>query len=219
MSCVECQVSSHSEHDSYRDPFMTLRTLHLPLRHLTLVQMNSSLAEPDFRSLIRGRRSVRRYAERAVPEEVVWQLLEAAHWAPSAHNRQPWRFVLVEQPATRRRLAEAMAEQWQADLLADGADPEMVGRRAAISIQRVGGAPVLILPCLDLAVLDVYVIRSASSASGRWGCSRWRWLARTCCWPRTSSDWLGVGCVRRSFVFPSCNACWSCRRPGSRRRR
>ena len=118
--------------------------------------MTSSFAENDFWSLIHGRRSVRRYAERPVPGELVWQLLEAAHWAPSAHNRQPWRFVVVEQPDVRRRLAEAMAAQWQADLLADGADPEMVGRRAAISIQRVGGAPVLILPCLDLAVLDVY---------------------------------------------------------------
>ena len=99
--------------------------------------MISSFDEHDFWGLIRGRRSVRRYAERPVPGELVWQLLEAAHWAPSAHNRQPWRFVLVEQPDTRRRLAEAMAEQWQADLLADGADPEMVGRRAAISVQRI----------------------------------------------------------------------------------
>ena len=118
--------------------------------------MTASLDENNFWALIRGRRSVRRYAERVVPEEVVWQLLEAAHWAPSAHNRQPWRFVLVQQPAMRRRLAEAMAEQWQADLLADGADPELVGRRAGISVQRISGAPVVILPCLDLGTLDTY---------------------------------------------------------------
>lgn len=110
----------------------------------------------DFWGLIRGRRSVRRYADRAIPEELIWKVLEAAHWAPSAHNRQPWRFVLIQQPALRRRLAEAMAELWQADLLADGADPELVGRRADLSVKRISGAPVVILPCLDLGTLDTY---------------------------------------------------------------
>lgn len=99
---------------------------------------------------------MRRYADRAVPEEVIWNMLEAACWAPSAHNRQPWRFVLVQEPATRLHLAEAMAKQWQADLLAGGADPAQVARRATLSVQRICRAPVVILPCLDLSVLDVY---------------------------------------------------------------
>lgn len=112
--------------------------------------------EADFWGLIRGRRSVRRYADRVVPEELIWKLLEAAHWAPSAHNRQPWRFVLVQQATIRLHLAEAMAGQWQGDLLADGADPELVARRAVLSVQRITAAPVVILPCLDLSVLDDY---------------------------------------------------------------
>jgi F420 biosynthesis protein FbiB-like protein len=114
------------------------------------------VSDIDFWGLIRGRRSVRRYADRAVPEDVIWKLLEAAHWAPSAHNRQPWRFVLVQEPETRLRLAEVMAEQWQADLLADGADPAQVARRAALSVHRIATAPAVILPCLDLAALDEY---------------------------------------------------------------
>lgn len=118
--------------------------------------MTLTTDDPAFWGLILGRRSVRRYADRPVPEDVVWKLLEVAHWAPSAHNRQPWRFVLLEQPETRRRLAEAMAADWQADLVADGADPEMVRRRASTSVQRIAGAPLAILPCLDLGTLDVY---------------------------------------------------------------
>ena len=77
-------------------------------------------------------------------------------WAPSAHNRQPWRFVVLNDAGTRQRLAEAMAQSWQADLLADGADPAAVGRRAALSVQRIVSAPLAILPCLDLDSLDVY---------------------------------------------------------------
>jgi F420 biosynthesis protein FbiB-like protein len=109
-----------------------------------------------FWALVRGRRSVRRYAAQPVPGELVEKLLEAAHWAPSAHNRQPWRFVVLNEAARRRRLAEAMAEHWQADLLADGADPAQISRRAALSVQRIAGAPLAILPCLDLDALDRY---------------------------------------------------------------
>lgn len=114
------------------------------------------MSDADFWALIHGRRSVRRYADRAVPSDLVERLLEAAHWAPSAHNRQPWRFVLLNDPAARRRLAEAMAQSWQADLLADGADPVVVSRRAMLSVERIAGAPLAILPCLDLDALDVY---------------------------------------------------------------
>ena len=117
---------------------------------------NSVDAGDPFWSLIRGRRSVRRYAPRPVPDDVVQQLLEAAHWAPSAHNRQPWRFVIVEAGERRQRLATGMADRWQVDLLADGADPEAVQRRAAISVRRVAGSPLVIVPCLELALLDSY---------------------------------------------------------------
>ena len=114
------------------------------------------MSEHAFWELARGRRSVRRYAAQAVPADLVNRLLEAAHWAPSAHNRQPWRFVLLNDAALRRRLAEAMAAQWQSELLADGAAAQQVSQRAARSIQRIADAPLAILPCLDLDSLDTY---------------------------------------------------------------
>jgi F420 biosynthesis protein FbiB-like protein len=114
------------------------------------------VSDDAFWGVILGRRSVRRYAAQPVPAELVEILLEAAHWAPSAHNRQPWRFVLLNDLALRQRLAESMAAGWQADLLADGADQALVSQRAAISIQRISTAPLAILPCLDLDSLDIY---------------------------------------------------------------
>ena len=99
---------------------------------------------------------MRRYAARPVEPALVQQMLEAAHLAPSAHNRQPWRLVLVNTAATRQRLAEAMAARWQADLIADGADAVETARRAALSMLRITAAPVVIVPCLDLAALDEY---------------------------------------------------------------
>ncbi len=49
---------------------------------------------------ILGRRSVRKYSEKPVTDEQVKHLLEAAMAAPSAHNKQPWHFIVVRDRAT-----------------------------------------------------------------------------------------------------------------------
>ncbi len=52
--------------------------------------------------------SVRRYADRQVDEEQVSALLHAAMSAPSGVNRQPWEFMVVDDPVTLKRLADAL---------------------------------------------------------------------------------------------------------------
>jgi nitroreductase len=52
------------------------------------------------------KRDTRRYAERAVPEAVVRRVLEGGRLAGGSRNRQPWRFVIVADPALRERLAD-----------------------------------------------------------------------------------------------------------------
>jgi len=56
---------------------------------------------------IRKRRSIRSYEDRPVEEEKLNAVLEAGRLAPSASNRQEWRFVVVRDPELRTRLAEA----------------------------------------------------------------------------------------------------------------
>ena len=65
----------------------------------------------DVYEAIRIRKSVRSYLDRAVEEEKLTRVLEAARMAPSASNRQEWRFVVVTDAEKRRRLAEAAAGQ------------------------------------------------------------------------------------------------------------
>ena len=60
---------------------------------------------------IRSRKSVRSYLDKAVEKEKLSRVLEAARMAPSASNRQEWRFVVVTDPEKRRRLAEEAAGQ------------------------------------------------------------------------------------------------------------
>jgi nitroreductase len=61
----------------------------------------------DVYTAISTRKSVRAYQDRDVPEQVVARLLGGARLAPSASNRQEWRFVVVRDPQARRRLVGA----------------------------------------------------------------------------------------------------------------
>jgi nitroreductase len=61
----------------------------------------------DVFEAISSRRSVRSFRADAVSDDDVKRLLEAAHWAPSAGNVQPWEFVVVRKPEMKRALAEA----------------------------------------------------------------------------------------------------------------
>jgi nitroreductase len=58
-----------------------------------------------FQRILRGRRSIRRYLPAPVEPEKLRACLEAARLAPSAHNVQPWRFMVVDDPALRAGLA------------------------------------------------------------------------------------------------------------------
>ena len=63
-------------------------------------------ADPTpFQKIIRGRRSIRRYLPAPVEPEKLRACLEAARIAPSAHNVQPWRFIVVDEPGLKDRLA------------------------------------------------------------------------------------------------------------------
>lgn len=105
---------------------------------------------------IRGRRSVRRYRPDPVPDEDVSAILDAARWAPSPHNAEPWRFVVLADRDAKIRLAEAMGERWRADLAGDSVAPEMIEAELRKSVRRISGAPAAIVVCLTREGLDDY---------------------------------------------------------------
>lgn len=61
----------------------------------------------NFFELARQRYSVRHYRDEPVPRELLDRCIEAARLAPSACNSQPWKFVVLDDPAVRTRVAEA----------------------------------------------------------------------------------------------------------------
>ena len=87
---------------------------------------------------IMTRRSVRAYQDRPVPEEVLQRILEAARWAPSGNNQQPWKLVVVQEAQKRHDLAVAAHEQ-------------MFVGEAPIVIAAVGLEPDRVMSCDVLA--------------------------------------------------------------------
>jgi len=87
-----------------------------------------------FYEIMRQRRSIRFFSDRPVPREVIEHIILAAGTAPSGANKQPWRFVAVQDPAIKKEIrdgAEAeerefyqrrASETWLRDLRAIGTD-------------------------------------------------------------------------------------------------
>ena len=81
----------------------------------------------DVSEAIRKRRSIRKFKPDPIPEEKIRLLLESARLAPSGTNTQPWRFIVIKDNDTKKKLQEAAHNQ-----------------------RHIGRAPVIIVCCADL---------------------------------------------------------------------
>ncbi|HSK88065.1 MAG TPA: nitroreductase family protein [Anaerolineales bacterium] len=110
----------------------------------------------DLHQFLRTRRSIRRFRPDPVPHAVIQAILSTATYAPSAHNRQPWRFTVMTDQAAKTRLAGAMAQDFERDLLQDAVPLEKIQAMLKRSKERIISAPVAILLCLDMSEMDSY---------------------------------------------------------------
>lgn len=68
----------------------------------------------DFYALMKRRRSIRNFSDRAVPREIIESCLLTAGTAPNGANLQPWHFVVVEDPEVKRKIRLAAEEEERA---------------------------------------------------------------------------------------------------------
>ena len=108
----------------------------------------------DYETLLdflKNRRTIRRFTPDPVPEEYVDKIIEAARWAPSGFNLQPWDFVVVRKPALREAIlsyfrdyhrlmnqVENFREEWQRVPYHKNADPESDYKIAPVFIIVLG---------------------------------------------------------------------------------
>ena len=110
----------------------------------------------DIDDLLRSRRSIRRFTTESVPLAAIERLIETATFAPSAHNRQPWRFAVVGDALLKSKLADMMGTRFRQDLQEDHLAQEEIERRVERSRSRITSAPVVVILCLDMSEMDQY---------------------------------------------------------------
>lgn len=115
------------------------------------------MASPEsLLSILKERRSVRTYKQEKIEKEIIEKLIEFATWAPSAHNSQPWRFLVIEDSEVKVELAEAMADRWMKDLEKDGVPVDERVKLKRESINRFTQSPILIIACITLEDMERY---------------------------------------------------------------
>jgi nitroreductase len=65
--------------------------------------------------VVLGRRSIRRYEQREIPKDILGKILEAGRQAPSAANRQPWHFIVVDDLEAKKALSKGMFSRFIKD--------------------------------------------------------------------------------------------------------
>ena len=146
----------------------------IPLGFVRRPAAEMEISAREFLDEMRTRRSVRHFAPDPVPRQALLDCIAAAAQAPSGANKQPWTFVLVTDPAVKKRIREAAeaeerahyggraSEQWLADLEALGTDEnkpflETAAALIVVFAQRHGATP---------GDLHYYVNESVGIASG-----------------------------------------------------
>lgn len=104
-------------------------------------------------SAIQGRRSIRKYSNKPVEDEKLLKILEAARLAPSARNRQNWKFIIVKDSKIRKELTETIGQPFVGEapiiLVCCGTEPE--------SIMKCGQPRYTV----DLSIATAYMILEA----------------------------------------------------------
>ncbi|UXA20738.1 nitroreductase family protein [Mycobacterium sp. SMC-4] len=102
--------------------------------------------------------AVRRYRDEPVPDEVLHRCLQAATWAPSGGNQQPWRFIVLNAPELRCVITSAAHRTWEvmkdfyrlSDPAETDDDPKSRTIRTMAEHMRIGGhAPAMVLFCVQ----------------------------------------------------------------------
>jgi nicotinate-nucleotide--dimethylbenzimidazole phosphoribosyltransferase len=147
-------------------------------------------AREAFYEVLGARRDVRRYRPDPVDPELVRRVLTAAHLAPSVGHSQPWRFIVVSDPATRDRAARMADEQRLRQ--ARHLEPEAARRLLDLQLEGIREAPLGVVVACDRRTPAGGVLgRATFPDADLWSCA----CAIQNLWLAARAEGLGVGWV------------------------
>jgi nitroreductase len=88
----------------------------------------SDITYDDLMAILQKRRSIRRFKADPVPEELVVKIIDAARWAPSGFNMQPWEFVVLTDDRLRAKIVEITEFYWKQSKAMEAVRPAWQGK-------------------------------------------------------------------------------------------
>ncbi|MFW9999966.1 MAG: coenzyme F420-0:L-glutamate ligase [Candidatus Hodarchaeota archaeon] len=111
----------------------------------------------SFLEILKNRRSYKMdFAFKDVDKKIIEECIELACWAPSAHNGQFWRYIILERGKQRESLIDKMNEKFRKDLHKDRLSEAEIKKKVEKTRSKFLKAPFLILLCLDEQDLEKY---------------------------------------------------------------
>ncbi len=110
-----------------------------------------------FNNILRNRRSYKLpFESKHVDKNIIEECIEVARWAPSAHNGQFWRYIIMDKGNLREVLIDEMNKKLGKDLEKDGKSEAFINNKIKKTRNDFLNAPLLILLCLDNKDLEKY---------------------------------------------------------------
>lgn len=120
--------------------------------------------------LMKKRRSIRRFKPDPIPDEYVTKVLEAARWAPSGANAQPWEFIVVKDQKTKDAMAELYRQIRPEHYFIEQTRQEDLRHNNLLTmpteLPNFKDAPVLIVVCGDRRTFQASVLAGTFIGSG-----------------------------------------------------
>ncbi len=119
----------------------------------------------DLLELFKKRRSIRKFKPDPVPDEYVDKIIEAARWAPSGANSQPWQFIVIKKKELREKIFE-LHNQGQIEVRKMEALREDEDLKFNFGPRSFDIAPVYIIVCGDTRLKDCFPFAGAMNDRG-----------------------------------------------------
>lgn len=120
-------------------------------------------SKKTFKRVLKNRRSYKlKYSKKKVKKNTIKRCIKIARWAPSAHNAQPWRYIILEKGKLREKLINKMNNKLRSDLKRDGKPSSYISKKISKTRNQFLNCPILLLLCLDNKDLEEYPDRVRS---------------------------------------------------------
>jgi nitroreductase len=163
--------------------------------------MAAKMQIDDFLQLVRNRRCIRNFKPDPVPDELIDKILEAARWAMSGGNAQPWEFIVIKDHQMKKKIGELYEAYWKSIYAWETGRAEDLRHQGFTTLPTgtpgFANAPVVIAVCADPRTLFSTGIAYVDGKPKDFLKNRHTPLCHRCLrlasqWVSTDRSWMGA---------------------------